>query len=231
MHARLALFDLDLTLIPFDSGMAWTQFLIERGVLPPESEAQYLAYCHLYIAGTLDMHAMHRSNMQPLLRYPRDTLAQWQAEFEARMAPRIPPASLALVEQHRARGDLCAMVTATTDLIAAPMARLFGIEHLLATRPATQGGVRGAAYTGEIDGEPCYRQYKLSRVAQWLAERGPEQHRALSDFEQSWFYSDSIGDLPLLQAVTHPVAVCPDERLRAHALQHGWPVLELDRQV
>jgi len=231
MHARLALFDLDLTLIPFDSGMAWTQFLIERGVLPAEAEAQYLAYCHLYIAGTLDMHAMHRSNMQPLLRYPRDTLAQWQAEFEQRMAPHIPPASRALVEQHRARGDLCAIVTATTELISEPMARLFGIDHLLATRPATQGGAPRAAFTGEIDGEPCYRHHKLSRVAQWLAERGPAQGRALPDFEQSWFYSDSIGDLPLLQAVTHPVAVCPDERLRTHALQHGWPVLELDRTV
>ena len=127
-HARrLALFDLDLTLIPFDSGMAWTQFLIERGVLPPEAEPQYLAYCHLYIAGTLDIHAMHRSTMAPLLRHSRAEIARWQAQFEARMAPRIPAASRALVARHRAQGDLCALVTATTGLIAQPMARVLGI--------------------------------------------------------------------------------------------------------
>ncbi|WP_254789433.1 HAD family phosphatase [Variovorax sp. OV329] len=226
-HKRLALFDLDLTLTPFDSGMAWTQFLVDKGILPAEAEAQYLAYCHLYIAGTLDIHAMHRSNMQPLLAYPRDVLAQWTSEFEERMRPRIPCASLALVDEHRARGDLCAIVTATTGLIAQPMARLFGIDHLVSTRTATVDGVVHAPYTGEIDGEPCYREHKVSRVAQWL--EGLD--RSVGDFEASWFYSDSIGDLPLMQAVTHPVAVCPDERLRAHALAAGWPVTELDRTV
>lgn len=227
-HRHLALFDLDLTLIPFDSGMAWTQFLIERGVLPPEAEAKYLAYCHLYIAGTLDIHAMHRSNMQPLLGYPREVFAQWQAEFEERMAGLIPPASLALVEKHRARGDLCAIVTATTTLIAQPMARLFGIDELVSSRTATVDGLAGAPYTGEIDGEACYRQHKLSRVNRWLDEGFK---RGLDGFEESWFYTDSVGDLPLLQAVSHPVAVCPDERLRAHALAAGWPVLELDREL
>ncbi|HYP85353.1 HAD family hydrolase [Variovorax sp.] len=224
-HRRLALFDLDLTLIPFDSGMAWTQFLIERGVLPPEAEPQYLAYCHLYIAGTLDIHAMHRSTMQPLLRHPRQLVAQWQAEFERRMAPRIPAASRALVEKHQARGDLCALVTATTGLIAQPMARVLGIDTLISTRTATVDGVEDAPYTGEIDGEPCYRQHKVSRVRQWLRESACD----LADFEESWFYSDSIGDLPLLEAVSHPVAVCPDERLRALALERGWPVLDLER--
>jgi len=228
---KLALFDLDLTLIPFDSGMAWTQFLIRRGILPAQAEAQYLAYCHRYIAGTLDIHAMHRSNMQPLLRYSRSTLAQWQREFEAEMAPRIPAASLALVERHQARGDLCAIVTATTCLIAEPMARLFGIEALVSTRTATLDGVAGAPYSGEIDGEPCYRQHKLSRVNQWLAARPQGARRSLAEFDASWFYSDSHGDLPLLGAVSHPVAVCPDERLRAHALQSGWQVLELDWRV
>lgn len=224
---RLALFDLDLTLIPFDSGMAWTQFLIGRGILPAEAEPQYLAYCEFYIAGTLDIHAMHRNNMQPLLRHSRELLAQWQGEFEQEMASRIPLASVALVEQHRARGDLCAIVTATTALIARPMARLFGIEHLVSTRAATVDVLPDSPYTGEIDGEPCYRQHKPSRVGQWLGEQG---HR-LEAFEASWFYSDSIGDLPLLKAVTHPVAVCPDERLRAHAEQAGWPVLDLDRSL
>jgi len=226
LSARLALFDLDLTLIPFDSGMAWTQFLIRRGILPAEAEARYLAYCHEYIAGTLDIHAMHRANMRPLLEVPRATLAQWQQEFEAEMAPRIPAATLALVRRHGDDGDLCAIVTATTELIAGPIARLFGVAHLVATRPATVDGLEGAPFTGEIDGEPCYRQHKVTRVQHWLAARAAGSPRSLAEFRQSWFYSDAIGDLPLLQAVSHPVAVAPDERLRAHALQSGWRILD-----
>lgn len=224
---RLALFDLDLTLIPFDSGMAWTQFLIRKGILPAEAEARYLAYCHEYIAGTLDIHAMHRANMRPLLQVPRETLAQWQQEFETEMAPRMPTSTLALVKRHRDNGDLCAIVTATTELISAPIARLFGIDQLVATRPATVDGVEGAPFTGEIDGEPCYRQHKVTRVNDWLAMQPPGSRRSLAEFGQSWFYSDAMGDLPLLSAVSHPVVVCPDERLRAHALQSGWPILDL----
>jgi len=220
---KLALFDLDLTLIPFDSGMAWTQFLIRRGILPADAEDRYLAFCHEYIAGTLDIHAMHRANMRPLLQVPRPTIAQWQEEFASELAPRLPRASLALVQRHRADGDLCAIVTATTELISGPIAHLFGIDHLVATRPATVDGLEDAAFTGEIAGEPCYRHHKVSRVHHWLAEAG----RSLAEFEQSWFYSDAIGDLPLLEAVSHPVAVCPDERLRTHALRSGWPILEL----
>lgn len=222
----LALFDLDLTLIPFDSGMAWTQFLIRRGFLPAEAEAQYLAYCHLYVAGTLDIHAMHRSNMQPLLPVPRATLSQWQREFEEEMAPRIPATSRAVVERHLANGDLCAIVTATTRLIAEPLARLFGIDELIATRPATVNGLEDAAYTGEIEGEPCYRHHKVSRVNDWLATRSQGTGTKLADFEQTWFYSDAIGDLPLLSAVSHPVVVNSDDRLRAHAQQAGWPVVD-----
>lgn len=224
----LALFDLDLTLIPFDSGMAWTRFLIGRGVLPAEAEDQYLAYCHQYVAGTLDIHAMHRANFQPLLRYPRATVAQWQREFEVEMAPRLPAAALALVQQHLQAGHLCAIVTATARLIAEPFARLFGVDHLVATLAVTVGGSPDAPFTGEIDGEPCYRQHKVTRVDQWLAAtQPPGAPRNLAGFERSWFYSDAIGDLPLLNAVTHPVVVSPDVRLRAHAVGAGWPVLEL----
>ena len=222
----LALFDLDHTLIPFDSGMAWTRFLIGRGVLPAEAEARYLAHCHQYVAGTLDIHAMHRANLQPLLRIARATLAQWQREFELEMAARVPASTRALVDRHRRAGDLCAIVTATTQLIAEPFARLFGVDRLLATRAATRGAKPDAALTGEIDGEPCYRQHKLTHVSRWLAAQPPGSAQRLADFERSWFYSDSSGDLPLLEAVSNPVAVHPDDRLRAHAQQAGWTILE-----
>jgi HAD superfamily hydrolase (TIGR01490 family) len=223
----LALFDLDHTLIPFDSGMAWTRFLVGRGVLPAGAEAQYLAYCHEYVAGTLDIHAMHRASLQPLLRHPRPLVAQWQLEFEAEMASRVPRSMLALMRGHQQAGDLCAIVTATTRLIAEPFARLFGIEHLLATQAATVDGSPGSPFTGEIDGEPCYRHHKVTRVEQWLATRSAESVRSLGGFARSWFYSDSISDLPLLGAVSDPVAVRPDVRLRDHAMRAGWTVLDL----
>ncbi|HEX7440061.1 MAG TPA: HAD family hydrolase [Caldimonas sp.] len=222
----LALFDLDHTLIPFDSGMAWTRFLVGRGVLSAEAEERYLAYGHAYVAGTLDIHAMHRACLQPMLRHSRATLVQWQREFEAEMAPRVPASMLALVKRHQDDGDLCAIVTATTRLIAEPFARLFGIDQLLATQAATVDGSPDAPLTGEIDGEPCYRQHKVTRVKQWLARRPSGTGTSLAVFGRSWFYSDSINDLPLLSAVTHPVAVRPDERLRAHALGSAWPVLD-----
>ena len=214
----LALFDLDHTLIPFDSGMAWTRFLVERGVLEPAAETRYIGYGLQYMAGTLDIHAMHRANVEPLRRYPMETLLQWASEFQAAIEPRIPAAMRALVERHRQAGDACAIVTATTRLIAQPVARLFGIETLLATEAACAGG----SLTGEIEGLPCYREHKLTHVARWLAKLG----HTLQSVERSWFYSDSAGDLPLLLAVTDPVAVSPDARLRAKAKEFGWPVIE-----
>ena len=219
---RLALFDLDHTLIPFDSGLAWTRFLTARGVLTPEVEASYLAYCHQYVAGTLDIHAMHRAGVMPLRTHASAVLEAWSREFEATMAPRIPSDMRSLVAAHQGAGDLCAIVTATERLVAAPFARLFGIEHLVATEALMSDGRPGV----EIDGLPCFREHKVTRVLQWLAQRSSAGDTGLAAFEQSWFYSDSIGDLPLLAAVTHPVAVRPDARLRAHALAAGWPVLD-----
>ncbi len=222
----LALFDLDHTLIPFDSGLAWTRFLIERGVLPMEAEVQYLGYCHEYVAGTLDIHAMHRASLRPLRAIASDQLRAWQREFETMMRPSLPNSMLALVRSHQHAGHLCAIVTATDAIVAAPFARLFGIEHLLATRAATVEGTAGAVLTGEIEGEPCYREHKRTHVDRWLATRPAGAAPQLAGFATSWFYSDSISDLPLLSVVTHPVAVRPDERLRRHARVHGWRVVE-----
>jgi len=235
----LALFDLDHTLVPFDSGMAWTRFLVDAGVLDAGAPDRYLAHCHQYVAGTLDIHAMHRATVAPLGRFPRALLAQWGREFELRMAPQVPEATLALVRRHQQAGDLCAVVTATTRFIAEPMARLFGIGQVVATEAATVDGTPQGALSGDIAGLPCFREHKPARVADWLAAlprpaptapSKPATRPAatppprLSDFARSWFYSDSASDLPLLQQVSHPVAVRPDDRLRAHALAAGWPI-------
>jgi HAD superfamily hydrolase (TIGR01490 family) len=216
----LALFDLDHTLIPFDSGMAWTQWLVQRGHLPPAAEARYLAFCHDYVAGTLDIHAMHHANLAPLAQHGVATLRAWAQEFENHIRPQVPASRLALVQRHREAGHLCAIVTATTRLIAEPLARVFGLPHLVATEAVVAAG----HYTGAIAGDPCFREYKPRRVQAWLAQQGFDA--GLAAFEASWFYSDSASDLPLLQAVTHPVAVCPDARLGAHARAAGWTVWE-----
>jgi HAD superfamily hydrolase (TIGR01490 family) len=192
-------------------------FAASHGLVPLQAEAEYLASCQRHVAGAVDIQALHRGLVRPLACFTLAELAPWLARFEAEMAPRLPADMRALVERHRAAGDLCAIVTATTRLIAEPFARAFGVPHLVATEAVAVG----SALTGEIAGEPCARQHKLARVEHWLAGQGSR----LADFEQTWFYSDSAGDLPLLSAVSHPVVVRPDERLRLHAEQAGWPVL------
>lgn len=215
---QLALFDLDHTLIPFDSGMEWMRFLVECGVVDAADGEAYLAGCRQYLAGTLDIHALHRLAVSPIGRQPRSQRLLWAEQFEQRMATRIPSASRALVERHRAQGDLCAIVTATTRLIAEPFGRLYGVAHVLATEASESDDV----LSGAIEGLPCHGEHKLAHVKRWLAGR----KLALESFDRSWFYSDSAGDLPLLEAVTDPVAVRPDVRLRAHALGCGWIVIE-----
>ncbi len=214
---RLALFDLDYTLIPFDSGREWLQFLAERDALPADAPQRYLDVCRRYVAGRIGLEALHQAVVKPNGVVAELLFTRWMHEFEAAMARRVPRSTLALVQRHRDAGDLCALVTATSRLVAEPFARVFGVPHLLATEPRRVD----AHLTGDIEGEPCHRAHKLTHVQRWLAAQG----LALEDFERSYFYSDAAGDLPLLQAVTDPVAVCPDDRLRAVAREHGWTVL------
>jgi HAD superfamily hydrolase (TIGR01490 family) len=222
---RLALFDLDHTLIPFDSGMAWTRFLVREGAVDEEAEARYLDFCQQYVAGTLDIHAMVRANLLPLAAFEPQQVAQWRLSFEREIAAQLPAAMRELVEYHRNRGELCAVVTATERLVAEPFARAFGIEHLI----ATEGMMIDGRPTGEIDGLPCFREHKLTRVQQWLAGLSTEPD-TIAAFDESFFYSDSINDLPLLEAVTNPVAVRPDARLRALAQARGWAVIDSDAE-
>jgi HAD superfamily hydrolase (TIGR01490 family) len=220
---RLALFDLDHTLIPFDSGMAWTRFLAREGALDGGAEARYLGFCHQYVAGTLDIHAMVRANLLPLAAFEPEQLAQWRSRFEREIAAQLPDDAMrARVAHHLGRGDLCAVVTATERLVAEPFARAFGIDHLV----ATEGVLVDGRPTGEIKGLPCFREHKLTRVQQWLAGLSAAPN-SIDDFDDSFFYSDSINDLPLLEAVTHPVAMRPDERLLSHAHEQGWEVIDV----
>ena len=216
---RLALFDLDNTLLAGDSDYEWAQFLIEEGVLERDSyEARNREFFEQYKAGILDIREFLDFQLKPLAQYPRATLDAWPRGFMHRkILPMISDAARELVERHR--GDLRIIVTATNRFVTAPIAAEFGVEHLVATDPEEcEGG-----YTGGVTGEPCFREGKIVRLQAWLAERG----LALEGFDESWFYSDSANDLPLLERVTHPVAVDPDPRLEAHARSRGWPVLHL----
>jgi HAD superfamily hydrolase (TIGR01490 family) len=218
---RLALFDLDNTLLAGDSDYEWGQFLVDRGVLERATyEAQNRAYFDQYAAGTLDIHEYLGFALRPLAEHePRD-LARWHADFmRSRILPMVGPAARALVRRHLERGDLCAVITATNSFVTAPIAREFGVAHLIATEPESRAG----RFTGRVAGTPCFREGKVRRLDEWLAAQG----RALGDFAESCFYSDSHNDLPLLERVSRPVAVDPDEALARAARERGWEVMSL----
>ncbi len=218
---KLALFDLDNTLLSGDSDYEWGQFLVDRGVLDrAEYEAQNREFYEQYAAGTLDIHEFLGFALRPLAEHAPEELARWHADFMAnRVRPMIGEKARALVARHRDAGELCAVVTATNSFVTAPIAREFGVAHLVATEPESEGG----RFTGRVAGTPCFREGKIRRVEEWLARLGLKLH----SFGESTFYSDSHNDLPLLERVTRPVAVDPDERLEAEARARGWPVISL----
>jgi HAD superfamily hydrolase (TIGR01490 family) len=220
---RLALFDLDNTLLTGDSDYEWGQFLVDRGVLDRgRYEAQNRTYYEQYVAGTLDIHEYLGFALRPLAEHTAQELEKWNAEFmRLRILPMITPAARSLVKDHAIQGDLCAIITATNSFITSPIAREFGVRHLIATEPESRDG----RFTGGIRGAPCFREGKIERLDQWLAGLG----RRLGDFDQSTFYSDSHNDLPLLERVTRPVAVDADEALAAEAARRGWATLSLRR--
>src|SRR5258705_4379491 len=187
---RLALFDLDNTLLAGDSDYEWGQFLIDHGVLERETyEAQNRAYYEQYVAGTLDIHEYLGFALRPLAEHQGSDLDRWHAEFmRLRILPMITPGARTLVRRHLDAGDLCAIVTATNSFVTAPIAREFGVPHLVATEPERIAG----RFTGRVAGIPCFREGKITRVEAWLAGQG----RRVTDFAQSTFYSDSHNDLP-----------------------------------
>lgn len=216
---RLALFDLDNTLLAGDSDFEWAQFLIEKEVLDREVyEARNRHFYEAYKAGTLDIHEFLNFQLKPLSRHPRKQLELWHAEFMAqKILPIITQKSRDLIDSHRE--DARVVITATNSFVTAPIARELGIENLIATEPEEASG----EFTGRVKGVPSFREGKIVRLKDWMAEHGI----AWSAVEQIWFYSDSLNDLPLLSIVSHPVAVDPDETLKEHALKHDWRVISL----
>ncbi|HLX80242.1 MAG TPA: HAD family hydrolase [Burkholderiales bacterium] len=218
---NLALFDLDNTLLACDSDYEWGQYLVDQGALGrAEYEALNAAFYEQYKAGTLDIHEFLGFALRPLAEHAPEDLARWHAGFmAARIRPAMSAPAKALVRRHLGAGDLCAIVTATNSFVTAPIAREFGVPHLVATEPERVAG----RFTGRVAGIPCFREGKIARVEAWLAGQG----HSLQEFARSSFYSDSQNDLPLLERVSHAVAVDPDAKLAAEAGRRGWPVISL----
>lgn len=219
---RLALFDLDHTLIPLDSDYAWGEFTVSLGWRDAQgfSQANDGFYAD-YKAGTLDIHRYIRFATDAVREHG---LAASQKAHERFMHDVIEPAmrepARALLRRHQAAGDTVVIVTATNEFVTRPIARAFGVSELIAIE--LERDERGEP-TGAIRGTPSFREGKIARVEQWLAARGLNW----SNVQHSIFYSDSINDLPLLEKVHEPVATNPDARLRAIALERGWRTLNL----
>ncbi len=218
---NLALFDLDNTLLAGDSDHAWGEFICARGAVDAQAyQARNNAFYEQYKAGTLDNNAFLAFVLEPLARLPRGELDALHADFMREViSTMILPQGQALIRQHREAGDLVAIVTATNAFVTAPIARALGVEHLIATIPAQEDG----RFSGAPRGTPAFKAGKITRVEAWLESLALNLH----SFPRSWFYSDSLNDLPLLSRVSDPVAVDPDPTLRQHAEQAGWPVISL----
>jgi len=214
----IALFDLDNTLIAGDSDYLWGCFLVEQGIVDGTTyERENRRFYDQYKVGELDIHEFLDFQLRPLAEHSMDTLQQWRSRYiEEKITPILLPKAHALIDRHRQQGDTLVVITATNRFITSPIVEMYDIEYLLATEPEMVNN----SYTGKVTGIPCFQAGKVARLNDWLED----SRQSLDD---SWFYSDSHNDLPLLGKVTHPVAVDPDEILEQHAKDHDWPVISL----
>jgi HAD superfamily hydrolase (TIGR01490 family) len=221
MKQNLALFDLDNTLLAGDSDYNWSLFLIKQGLLDEKTHHERNEQFYLdYKNGNLDIYKFLAFQLKPLSEHSMADLNALHAKYmDTVIRPMMTKKAQDLVNQHKAQGDLCLVITATNSFVTKPIAQAYGIAHLIGTDPEMVNG----AYTGGVAGVPSFQEGKVTRLKQWLAERGQQ----LADFEQSYFYSDSHNDLPLMKLVTHPVAVDADAKLTDYAQQHGWPHISL----
>ncbi|MGZ8189415.1 MAG: histidinol-phosphatase [Methylosarcina sp.] len=214
----LAIFDLDNTLIADDSDYLWGQFLVDQGIVDKHQyEAANARFYDEYKQGTLDIVEFLRFSLRPLAQHDPAQLFAWRDRFVSEIIkPLLLESARELIAKHKDRGDTLLVITATNRFVTEPIVKLYGIDHLLATSPEFIDG----RYTGKFVGEPCFQQGKVKLLQQWLAD-------AKETMENSWFYSDSHNDLPLLSMVDHAVAVDPDEKLKNHAQKAGWPIISL----
>ncbi|WP_067862934.1 histidinol-phosphatase [Neptuniibacter marinus] len=214
----LAIFDLDNTLLGGDSDHAWGEFLCEKGIVDSDEYRRANDYFYdQYKNGGLDIYEFLDFALRPLATLHKEKLNTLHQQFMAeKIEPIILPKALELLKNHRERGDYLLIITATNHFVTSPIANRLGVDAIIATDPEMIDG----NYTGKVTGIPCFQEGKVTRLNDWLSANP-------YTLEDSYFYSDSHNDLPLLQLVTNPIAVNPDETLEAHANEHLWPVLDL----
>ncbi len=214
----LAIFDLDNTLLNGDSDYLWGRFLCDQGLVDAESyELENKRFYEEYKTGVLDILEFLAFSLKPLSEHSMEELRTLHEKFmSTTIRPLISASARQLLEKHRKNGDYLLIITATNHFITAPIARELGVDNII----ATDAEIRNERYTGKVAGIPCFREGKVARLEQWLKHEG-------QNLAESWFYSDSHNDLPLLERVSHPVAVDPDETLADHATARGWPILSL----
>lgn len=214
----LAIFDLDNTLLAGDSDHAWGEFLVEEGIVDADVyQKTNDEFYQAYLDGSLDIRRYLSFALQPLARFEPDQLHRWRDRFvERKIRPMLQQKAFDLLAHHRDQQHTLMIITATNLFVTEPVAALLGIEHLIATEPEMVNG----RYTGNVAGTPSFQDGKVSRLHDWLRF----QRETLDD---AWFYSDSHNDLPLLEKVTHPVAVDPDAKLADIARSKGWHTISL----
>lgn len=218
---RLAIFDLDNTLLGGDSDHAWGEYLIHAGLVDAdEHRRRNDGFYAQYKQGVLDMNEYLEFAIAPVVGFSRARLEALHAEFmRLFVEPMMLPAAQQLIDRHKADGDMCLIVTATNRFVTQPIADRLGVHDLIATDLEENAGV----YTGKISGIPCFKGGKITKLKDWLSARG-DNTLSLSN---SIFYSDSFNDIPLLEAAAEAVAVDPDDTLRAHARNKGWQIISL----
>lgn len=210
---KLALFDLDHTLLNTDSDHSWGEFLVTEGLVDPvRHRAMNDKFYNDYKAGQLDPIAYNEFVFEFLTQHDQAYLTALHARFMQKVIrPQMRPAGFEAIKKHQQAGHALVGITATSDFITAPIFREFGITEVIATNAEKIGD----QYTGQVINTPCYQQGKLVRLEQWLAGR---------DVEESWAYSDSINDRFLLEYADHAIAVNPDDRLEKLAKEQGWDI-------
>ncbi|SEH06912.1 histidinol-phosphatase [Candidatus Venteria ishoeyi] len=219
---KLAIFDLDNTLLGGDSDESWGDFMVELGLRDAETYGQKnQAFYQDYLNGTLDIFAFQRFMLEVVTEHPLEQMLEWRSQFlEQKIKPILLPKAFDLIKSHRQQGHELLIITATNRFITGPIAELLGIEDMLATEPEMLDG----QYTGDLTGTPCFAEGKITRLKAWLEERGASLEQ---ENLETWFYSDSRNDTPLLEQVTHPFAVDPDPTLKQTAQARGWKILSL----
>jgi len=218
LTVSLAIFDLDNTLIADDSDYLWGQFLVDRGIVDKNHyESANAKFYDEYKQGTLDIVEFLHFSLKPLADHNPEQLYQWRAQFiEEIIKPLMLESAQQLIDKHRDRGDTLLVITATNRFVTEPIVGLYGIKNLLATTPEFING----RYTGSFNGIPCFQAGKVKLLEAWLTD-------STETMQDSWFYSDSHNDLPLLKLVDNPVAVDPDDKLAEFANASNWPIISL----